>query len=578
MTLYPTTGPVTQVYGANPQFAWQLGYGHLGLDHGVNIGTPCVAIAEGTVLWANWGQNMPATFANQNMFIPGSPNSGICVVIQHDGWRSIYAHLNSTHLNTGDKVRRGQEVGKSGNTGNSTGPHLHFETYTFPCANVPSYSRYNPIPQILQEQRIADAVKPAPAPSPAPLAANVRQVGKMAVANFRDKPSLTGSKVVATAQPLAKERFLGYVIAEPEVNQGGVKSKIWYVDQGENDKGPKRYSWAGSYTEQKISGLPNLTPVAPAPKPAKPALPPNRRTTVPAGAYRRKAPNTSAAIVEGIPGNRLEDFTHWVKGEPVTREASKALGAEVTTDIWYKDSLGYVSAVGFLEITKNGLTEFVIPVEETKPIELPYVFQKDIDIVTGVYAADWSNFGRGEMPAITAQTGIVLHQFNAAEPAESATTNRHTVHIGSLRNSFTQKGGRIASAHFGVEGDEIDQYVALKDRAYHAGPDANGFWSIEIYGGMDEKTKASVVRVIKALNKLAGRTLELFDHNDFMKTACGTHVDLEWFRKQIAPVTVVPTPPPASETPGPDHAAVTEESVLSAFFAWLMNSFLNRKK
>lgn len=570
MTLYPVNGPITQVYGSNPQFAWQLGYGHLGLDQGVPIGTPVYAIADGTVLWADWSSKMPAGFANANMFIPGAPGGGITVLIQHDGWRGIYAHMNATHLNAGQQVKRGQKIGDSGNTGNSTGPHHHFETYTFPCNNRPAFSRYNPVPQIEQEQRIADAARPV-APSPAPLAGNVRQVGPAAVANFRDKPSLNGSKVVAVAQPNDKERFLGYVIGDM-VDQGQ-KSNIWYVDQGEDDKGAKRYAWAGSFTEQKISGLPNLTPT-----PTPEVKPPNRRTVVPDGAYRRKAPNTSADIIEGVMGNSTEDFTHWAKGEPVTRAGVAGVRPSVTTDIWYKDSIGYVSAVGFLEITKDGLTEFVVPVEQAKPIEEPYRFAKDVPEVTGLYPAAWANFGRGGMPAFTAQTKIVLHQFNAATEAENATTNHKTVHINSLRNAFAQKDGRIASAHFGVEGDDIDQYVSLKDRAYHAGADGNDFWSIEIYGGMDDKTRASVVRLIKALNKLAGRELELVDHQSLMKTLCGRHVDLAWFRAQINPAKVEPTTPPASETPGPDHAAETEKSVLTAFFSWLMNLFLNRKK
>lgn len=571
MTLYPVNGPITQVFGAFPNFAWQLGYGHLGLDQGVNIGTPVYAIADGTVLWADWCTKMPVAFAQANTFIPGAPGGGITVLLQHDGWRAIHAHLNSTHLNSGARVKRGDLVGYSGNTGNSTGPHHHYECYTFPPRNTPAYSRYNPVPQIEQEQRIADSMgAPAAVPStPAPLAGNVRQVGSMAVANFRDAPSRNG-KVVATAQPNDKERFLGYVIGE-EVDQG-LKSNIWYVDQGEDNNGAKRYAWAGSFTEQKISGLPNLTP-APAPE----VKPPNRRTVVPAGAYRRKAPNSSADIIEGIPGNSTEDFTHWTRGEMITRVASAELGAEVKTDIWYKDSIGFVSAVGFREITKNGLTEFVVPVEQTKPIEEPYHFTKDLDLVTGVYPAAWANFGLGGMPAFTAQTKIVLHQFNGAQPSENPVTNKDTVHIGSLRSAFAEKDGRIASAHIGVEGDDIDQYVSLKDRAYHAGADGNDFWSIEIYGGMDDKTRASVVRVIKAMNKLAGRELELVDHRSLMKTACGTNVDLAWFRAQINPAKVEPTPP-APETPGPDHAAVTEEGVLSAFFAWLTNMFLNRKK
>ncbi len=55
------------------------------------------------------------------------------VVIQHsDGMYSQYAHLSSLEVTTGQTVTGGQQIGLSGSTGNSTGPHLHFEVRTGP--------------------------------------------------------------------------------------------------------------------------------------------------------------------------------------------------------------------------------------------------------------------------------------------------------------------------------------------------------------------------------------------------------------------------------------------------------------
>ena len=134
--MHPVNGPVSQEFGARPDFAWQLGYGHLGIDYAVNEGTPVRAIADGQVLWSDWSAKMPHGFATANMFVPGAPGGGITVLLQHDGYRGIYAHLSRTDLNNGQWVTRGDIIGYSGNTGNSTGPHLHFEVYTYPCRNT----------------------------------------------------------------------------------------------------------------------------------------------------------------------------------------------------------------------------------------------------------------------------------------------------------------------------------------------------------------------------------------------------------------------------------------------------------
>lgn len=159
--MHPVNGPVSQEFGEGRHFAWQLGYGHLGIDYAVNEGTPVKAIADGTVLWSDWCHNMPASFANANMFIPGAPGGGITVLLQHDGYRGIYAHLSRTDMSNGQRVKRGDTIGYSGNTGNSTGPHLHFEVYTYPCRNTPPFSRYNPRDQIAHEDEQVPTIIPA---------------------------------------------------------------------------------------------------------------------------------------------------------------------------------------------------------------------------------------------------------------------------------------------------------------------------------------------------------------------------------------------------------------------------------
>lgn len=84
---------------------------HYGIDIAVNRGTPIVAADGGTVSFAGWGNSY-----------------GYYVIIDHGGNIStLYAHNSQLAVKRGDRVHQGQIIAYSGNTGNSTGAHLHFE-------------------------------------------------------------------------------------------------------------------------------------------------------------------------------------------------------------------------------------------------------------------------------------------------------------------------------------------------------------------------------------------------------------------------------------------------------------------
>ncbi len=84
---------------------------HAGVDVGVPVGTNVYAAESGTVITAGWVQGY-----------------GNCVIIMHDnGLTTLYAHLSSINVSNGQRVSRGDTIAYSGNSGNSTGPHLHFE-------------------------------------------------------------------------------------------------------------------------------------------------------------------------------------------------------------------------------------------------------------------------------------------------------------------------------------------------------------------------------------------------------------------------------------------------------------------
>ncbi|MEV4973456.1 M23 family metallopeptidase [Streptomyces scopuliridis] len=104
---------------------------HSGQDFAVPVGTPVHAAHSGTVVKA--GPNGAGD----------GPAYGNAIVIKHkNGTYSQYAHLSQVKVYVGQKVTTDKVIGLSGNTGNSSGPHLHFEIRT-----TPNYgSAVNPVP------------------------------------------------------------------------------------------------------------------------------------------------------------------------------------------------------------------------------------------------------------------------------------------------------------------------------------------------------------------------------------------------------------------------------------------------
>jgi murein DD-endopeptidase MepM/ murein hydrolase activator NlpD len=95
--------------------AWSSGY-HTGVDFPVPTGTSVKAVSSGRVVSAGWAGAY-----------------GYQVVIRHtDGKYSQYAHLSAVSVRAGQQVNSGQRIARSGSTGNSSGPHLHFEVRTGP--------------------------------------------------------------------------------------------------------------------------------------------------------------------------------------------------------------------------------------------------------------------------------------------------------------------------------------------------------------------------------------------------------------------------------------------------------------
>ena len=92
-------------------FKWRWGRMHKGVDWSCPVGTSVMASCGGTVTQAGWFSGY-----------------GYCVTLKHpDGRQTRYGHLSKILVSVGQSVKQGQKIALSGNTGRSTGPHLHFE-------------------------------------------------------------------------------------------------------------------------------------------------------------------------------------------------------------------------------------------------------------------------------------------------------------------------------------------------------------------------------------------------------------------------------------------------------------------
>jgi murein DD-endopeptidase MepM/ murein hydrolase activator NlpD len=107
---YPVSGPISSPYGMRQNPFGGRAH-HAGVDISAREGTPIRASADGIVSFAGW-----------------TKGSGYVVVLEHGcGYSTIYAHNKRNQVKVGQRVVRGETIGLVGSTGNSTGPHLHYE-------------------------------------------------------------------------------------------------------------------------------------------------------------------------------------------------------------------------------------------------------------------------------------------------------------------------------------------------------------------------------------------------------------------------------------------------------------------
>lgn len=130
-TCYPCVLPffISQKWNENPQYYNKIGLkAHNGIDFALPTGTPVYATHDGVVWFAGTDQTMSETVMVSSVY--GAEK----------GYRTVYAHLSEIKVNSGDKVKKGQLIALSGNTGRYTsGPHLHYGVH-----EIENYSDTNP--------------------------------------------------------------------------------------------------------------------------------------------------------------------------------------------------------------------------------------------------------------------------------------------------------------------------------------------------------------------------------------------------------------------------------------------------
>ena len=108
---WPVSGEITSPYGYRVHPIWGTTIYHSGIDIGVDEGTPVHAADSGVIVWSGW-----------------MGGYGYAVVIDHgNGLSTLYGHNSELAVDEGQSVSKGQVVAYAGSTGNSAGPHVHFE-------------------------------------------------------------------------------------------------------------------------------------------------------------------------------------------------------------------------------------------------------------------------------------------------------------------------------------------------------------------------------------------------------------------------------------------------------------------
>lgn len=158
--------------------------GHTGIDLAAPVGTPVYTVEDGTIVAAGIIKNAY-----------GNEAYGNCILISHKNLNySFYAHLDKVHVKAGQKVFIGQEIGTVGTTGNTSGPHLHFEIRISPLWNRQNFR--NPREFISFTGGNNTSPSPAPVEHDKSLQKGVKAKITANLVNLRNKAGFSGSTIL----------------------------------------------------------------------------------------------------------------------------------------------------------------------------------------------------------------------------------------------------------------------------------------------------------------------------------------------------------------------------------------------
>lgn len=451
---------VTGEWANGPAFYAQFGMkGHNGIDLGMATGTPVYASDSGVVQFEGWGQN--------NSWM-GTP-AGICVLLRHAWGYTGYAHLSSTIINNGQSISRGQLIGYSGNTGASTGPHLHFETLPpNPDWRNGFAGRVNPHNYGL----VARGTNPAPAPSQ--LAPNQRKTGAEPV-NRRLEPNTSKPPIDPQLAANTVGDFDGWIRGE---NVAG--NNIWFRGLHSGN-----WFWSGGFTSQSTNGLKDLNPL-PTPAPVDNTI----RTVGANPARKRDKASTSGAVLGELAAGAKVKFDGWATGQAVTDSVA-------STDVWYHSPEGWWSWAGaFTAISKEGLKDMTpaMPTPEP-PKPTPPVTPGRVPVSQTTPNWDASSpAANPTYPLPVAKPSTVVFPASITERQDLASLNGYTVgrpdpkgpnHIVLHHAATTSLTGAINTLR-GTNGAPTASYVVKDSELVQMVPEesspwTNGRWTSNMY-------------------------------------------------------------------------------------------------
>lgn len=216
---------ISQPWGRpNPRYAAKR---HTGIDYACPVGTPVLAVANGVI---------------DNVLTDKS--YGNVVVLQVDMYKIWYCHLSEPKVKIGDVVKVGQTLGLSGNTGNSTGPHLHLETRIAPFR----YGNDVSCP-FIEDPAAID--KNAPADRKVPL------LQKVVAAVTLPKPSVT--KVVNVKELLAGQKDDISLVQSALIDVAGTSVKVTGKWDVATRKGYQKWQESLGFKGKDADGNPGPT-------------------------------------------------------------------------------------------------------------------------------------------------------------------------------------------------------------------------------------------------------------------------------------------------------------------------------